>query len=175
MASARSWLCSLRRSSHMQLFAGKDHIFFGWVLFLAAMGLMYWVAERYSDVGMEQTPCLALAGRSDFCAWDCSSLHWVRWRERLALPATVSISQTSLPLIKDCVSMRGWHGRWSPSFVGADYTVAGQLPMRRLSSLCQCCAVRRTTPRQGSGRRVQSCHPAEMVERHDAPATASHK
>lgn len=28
---------------------GKDHIMFGWVLFLVAMGTMYWLAEKYSD------------------------------------------------------------------------------------------------------------------------------
>lgn len=36
--------------SHMQLLVGRDHIFFGWVLFLVAMALMYWVAEKYSDM-----------------------------------------------------------------------------------------------------------------------------
>ncbi len=40
-------------SSHMQLLAGRDHIFFGWVLFLLAMVLMYWIAEKYSDTTLE--------------------------------------------------------------------------------------------------------------------------
>jgi exosortase A len=36
--------------SNMQLLVGREHIFFGWVLFLLAMALMYWVAEKYSDL-----------------------------------------------------------------------------------------------------------------------------
>ena len=36
-------------TSEMHVLVGRDHIFFGWVLFLVAMALMYWVAERYSD------------------------------------------------------------------------------------------------------------------------------
>jgi len=34
--------------SHMRIFVGRDHLFFGWLL--SAMALMYWVAEKYSDV-----------------------------------------------------------------------------------------------------------------------------
>ncbi|HVM98473.1 MAG TPA: exosortase A [Candidatus Acidoferrales bacterium] len=41
-------------TSHMQVFVGKDHVFFGWALFLSAMALMYWVAEKYSDRREEQ-------------------------------------------------------------------------------------------------------------------------
>jgi len=43
-------------TSDMQFLVGKDHVFFGWVLFLLAMALMYWVAERYSDVGKLERP-----------------------------------------------------------------------------------------------------------------------
>jgi exosortase A len=35
--------------SDMRLLVGEDHVFFGWVLFLAAMAMMYWLAEKYSD------------------------------------------------------------------------------------------------------------------------------
>ena len=41
------WVGSL---SNMQLLVGREHVFFGWVLFLLAMALMYWVAEKYSDL-----------------------------------------------------------------------------------------------------------------------------
>jgi len=37
-------------ASKMQVLVGREHIFFGWILFLAAMALMYWIAEKYSDV-----------------------------------------------------------------------------------------------------------------------------
>jgi hypothetical protein len=37
-------------STNMHWLAGSDHIFFGWVLFLAAMVFMYWLAERFSDL-----------------------------------------------------------------------------------------------------------------------------
>lgn len=36
-------------TSEMRLLVGRDHLFFGWVLFLLAMALMYWIAEKYSD------------------------------------------------------------------------------------------------------------------------------
>lgn len=42
-------------ASHMRLLAGRDHIFFGWLLFLAAMVLMYRLAERYSDARARPT------------------------------------------------------------------------------------------------------------------------
>jgi exosortase A len=42
-------------ASKMQLLVGKDHVVFGWVLFLCAMAMMYWVAERYSDRRLEQS------------------------------------------------------------------------------------------------------------------------
>ena len=42
-------------TSEMRLLVGRDHLFFGWVLFLLAMALMYWVAERYSDVRVGQS------------------------------------------------------------------------------------------------------------------------
>lgn len=41
-------------TSDMQLFVGRDHVLFGWVLFVLAMALMYWVAEKYSDTHVEQ-------------------------------------------------------------------------------------------------------------------------
>ena len=37
----------------MRLLVGSDHVFFGWVLFLLAMMLMYWIAERYSETRVE--------------------------------------------------------------------------------------------------------------------------
>lgn len=37
--------------SDMRLLVGEDHVFFGWVLFLVAMAVMYWLAEKYSDTG----------------------------------------------------------------------------------------------------------------------------
>lgn len=43
-------------SSNMQLLVGRDHEFFGWVLFLLAMALMYWVAEKYSDLDVHAEP-----------------------------------------------------------------------------------------------------------------------
>jgi exosortase A len=42
-------------ASKMQLLVGKDHVVFGWVLFLCAMAMMYWVAERYSDRRLEES------------------------------------------------------------------------------------------------------------------------
>jgi exosortase A len=36
-------------TSEMRLLVGRDHLFFGWVLFLLAMAVMYWIAEKYSD------------------------------------------------------------------------------------------------------------------------------
>jgi exosortase A len=35
--------------THMKVFAGVDHMYFGWVLFLVAMVGMYWLAERFSN------------------------------------------------------------------------------------------------------------------------------
>jgi exosortase A len=39
--------------SEMRIFVGDDHLFLGWVLFLLAMVLMYWLAEKYSDIRRE--------------------------------------------------------------------------------------------------------------------------
>lgn len=36
-------------ASNMQLLVGREHVFFGWVLFVLAMVFMYWIAEKYSD------------------------------------------------------------------------------------------------------------------------------
>jgi exosortase A len=36
-------------ASKMHWLVGQDHLFFGWLLFLGAMVLMYWGAERFSD------------------------------------------------------------------------------------------------------------------------------
>jgi len=35
-------------ATHMQVLAGRDHIYFGWFLFLVAMLAMYWLAGRLS-------------------------------------------------------------------------------------------------------------------------------
>jgi exosortase A len=43
-------------SSDMHLLVSKDHVYFGWVLFFAAMAGMYWVAERYSDMHERESP-----------------------------------------------------------------------------------------------------------------------
>ncbi len=38
-------------ATDMHLLGGKDHILFGWLLFVVAMIALYFVAERYSDRG----------------------------------------------------------------------------------------------------------------------------
>jgi exosortase/archaeosortase family protein len=43
-------------ASGMRLLVGHEHLVFGWILFVVAMGLMYWVAERYSDMRGVEAP-----------------------------------------------------------------------------------------------------------------------
>jgi exosortase A len=43
-------------TTDMHFLVSKDHVFFGWVLFLVAMVLMYCVAERFSDVRRMEGP-----------------------------------------------------------------------------------------------------------------------
>jgi exosortase A len=43
-------------SSDMHLLVSKDHVYFGWVLFVVSMCAMYWIAERYSDVHELEPP-----------------------------------------------------------------------------------------------------------------------
>jgi exosortase A len=43
-------------TSNMHLLVSKDHVYFGWALFVVSMCAMYWVAERYSDVRELEPP-----------------------------------------------------------------------------------------------------------------------
>jgi EpsI family protein len=40
-------------------------------------------------------------------------------------PASASLDHAALPSIPNCQSLRGWSTEWSPTFIGADYTLRG--------------------------------------------------
>lgn len=40
-------------ATRMRVFAGRDHVYFGWLLFAAAVVAMFWVGTRFADVPAE--------------------------------------------------------------------------------------------------------------------------
>jgi exosortase A len=123
-------------ATDMQVFAGKDHVYFGMVLFAAVFAALIYVGDRYADrVPRQARPSLrdvppasggllpATIAVLLFLAAG-PGLLYVQAGQPLPAPVTAE-----LPAFAECRGPLDWNRDWSPEFRGADH-------MQRASYAC---------------------------------------
>jgi exosortase A len=114
-------------ATDMQVFAGRDHVYFGMVLFATVFAGLIYFGERYADISPSNTypqPVAALASRGSFRGVAIGVLlilsagpALLYLQSHQPLPVLVT---ADLPEFQGCNAPTTWSWDWSPEFSGAD-------------------------------------------------------
>ncbi len=115
-------------ATEMRVFAGKDHVYFGMVLFALVFAALVWFAHRYADHVTDAGHRPAAASRAVrgsvlpvtsavlLLLAAGPGLLYVQAQQPLPAPMTAG-----LPALAGCQGPVAWSQNWSPEFQGADH------------------------------------------------------
>ena len=116
-------------ATDMQVFAGKDHVYFGMVLFAIAFLAMIWFGEKYADPPLHRIPAGEGSRDADGRAPLSAILVLAVFGIIVAGPAfdyakaqrAVTVAADSVPpALEGCTGPHEWSFDWSPDYRGAD-------------------------------------------------------
>lgn len=117
------WVAS---GTEMQVFAGRDHVWFGMFLFAAVFAGLIYFGDRFADrnSSAEAKSSTGRAGEHSYPAVIAvllflaagPGLLYLQGRQPVPVPAT-----TDLPALPGCEEPAAWDRDWSPEFRNADH------------------------------------------------------